>query len=454
MTITDEENKRKICCYDEEELIFDLLKVTKSINKIPNVNEYYEFGIYSIESFYRIRKWSEWQDILSTKTKLERTNSMKVPREDLIEDFKKVYKIINKVPSKTDYSNHGKYCCALYTKEMSWRAWQELVFGKDIPETAGKRPEKISDEELVKNLIELYDTLGRRPKKEDLTLGKYSINAYRRAFGNLANSLIKAGLFERQFKNVSKDEVADDIKEVYNKLGRTPKLEEYFEHSRKKFSYCIIKEHFESWNKALEFCNILVWSPHIVSKQDVEDALHEWHNKNNKSSSCLSYCQIAESHSTRDFPYGPETIKSKFEGMLWREIMLECGFTDYKTFNLFARDGGIQGKDGNWYISAIEVTVADCLFQLKQEGKILSYEYPKKVCEGRNWTCDFFITIKEDVEPKWLEIDGMLNMRREPYDSGKNEKIEYYKNNNMNFAVISYYQPDIMNKLLEILNLS
>jgi hypothetical protein len=38
----------------------------------------------------------------------------------------------------------------------------------------------------------------------------------------------------------------------------------------------------------------------------------------------------------------------------------------------------------------------------------------------------------------WLEVDGMNSNRNIPYKSNENEKIEYYKPNQMTHAIISY----------------
>ena len=68
--------------------------------------------------------------------------------------------------------------------------------------------QKISDQDLINNLIELNERLGRVPKKTDIQINKgskYGNSAYVRAFGSLAKAHIAAGLKPNQFRGVDKN---------------------------------------------------------------------------------------------------------------------------------------------------------------------------------------------------------------------------------------------------------
>ena len=69
------------------------------------------------------------------------------------------------------------------------------------------------------------------------------------------------------------------------------------------------------------------------------------------------------------------------------------------------------------------------------------------VCPEKSWTCDFVIDNRI-----WIEVDGMKNNRSVPYQSGENEKIQYYKDNNMKYEIISYRNSNIPRKLLAIIS--
>ena len=85
----------------------------------------------------------------------------------------------------------------------------------------GKSHKKITNQELIDNLILLSKKLGRTPKKEDLTVGKYSNNTYRRAFGTFTKSLIAAGLKPNEIRGMSDEELLNEIKRVYSEFSPT-----------------------------------------------------------------------------------------------------------------------------------------------------------------------------------------------------------------------------------------
>ena len=101
-----------------------------------------------------------------------------------------------------------------------------------------------------------------------------------------------------------------------------------------------------------------------------------------------------------------------------QEIMKQID-PKYETIDQFVKRGSFIGIDGNIYLSSIEKTTGDILYNFKLDGEIKSYEYEHLVCPERSWTCDFLIN--NDI---WLEIDGMRGNRKDPYKSGFNEKIE------------------------------
>jgi hypothetical protein len=133
--------------------------------------------------------------------------------------------------------------------------------------------------------------------------------------------------------------------------------------------------------------------------------------------------------------------------------MHECGFPNYVTNDRYVngnRRGDCNGLDGNEYLSGLERTIGDILFEFKNANKIKDYEYERSVCEEKSWTCDFKIFFL-DGRVFWLEADGLGKSRYHPYSSGKNEKINFYVDNNINFVIISYHTADIRKKLEEIL---
>lgn len=194
-----------------------------------------------------------------------------------------------------------------------------------------KRSGRISDEELINNLKLMEQKLGRNPKRDDMTLengSKYSMNAYKR-FGSFAKALDAAGMSPNQVRNATKEEVLQDLKNVYKKLNKTPSLEEYCEYGVIGWCAASFTKHFGSFSDALLEADLILNSSHTITTEKIKQEFERWFNLNNKNLYCLSYNSIRNAKKDRLFSYCPETIKEKFNNISWKEIMHECGFKNY-----------------------------------------------------------------------------------------------------------------------------
>ena len=374
--------------------------------------------------------------------------SKKIKDEQIVEDIIKVKEKIGKIPSQNDYKANGSFSINSILNRRPWNVWLKEIFNTINTEYSGTNINKVSDEDLLDNLKNIVEKLGRVPEQSELKLGKYSPNAYKRAFGNYSSALEKLGLYASVRYGVSNEEILKDIVRVSKELKRTPFFEE-FSKLNNTVSSSTVCERFGSWNAALKEAGLKITMNKNLLKEDITTALNDWFVKNNKDISCLDYWSIRKAKEREDFPYCNATISSKFDNKPWEEIMKECGY-DYESVNQFVRRGRFQGFDGRTYLSLIEKRIGDLLFNLVKEGNIKSYEYEKLVCGDKTWTCDFVI-IKNNNSDLWLEVDGMLNNRKDPYYLGKNEKIEYYKNNNYNYYIISYRTIDVETTISNLL---
>ena len=428
---------------DEKDLIDDLRRVGELISKVPIKEDYIEHGKFNITTYTSRKSWPEWQKLIFGDYK--RTNSLRIPKEEIYNDIIRVKNLINKIPNKRDYKEHGKFvfATAVFYNNDSWDELSTELFGEIaeyIPSNA-----KITNEELIKNLVELTDKLGHIPSTEELKFGKYSSNAYKRAFGGFARALLAANLEPSQVRGLTDEEILEDLIYTYNKLGYTPTIEEYINHSKYKLNCNVFINRFGSWTKALLKADVPIENAYNITKEDVKIALEKWFVKNNRDIKCLEYWSVRKARYRREFPYSTNSVSNKFDNIPWQEIMWECGYTEYKTINQFVSRGHFPGDDGNIYLSSIEKQVGDYLYKLKN----ILYEYEAYVCNERAWTCDFKIFINGKVI--WLEIDGMRNNRKIPYKSGLNEKIEYYKEHNYNYFIISYNNRSVPKTLEKII---
>lgn len=309
---------------------------------------------------------------------------------------------------------------------------------------------KISREDLIENLNYMKEKLGRTPKKEDLRLengSNYSINAYRREFGNLAKALLAVDIIPNQVRNATKEEIFQDLKNIALKINKTPTFKEYKKYSKINWCFLSFTNHFGSYINALKEAGLKLNGYKHITKEDVINELKIWYDQNDKDPSCLSYWSIRKS----DFPFQPSIISDRFNHIPWQDIMHECGFADYITTDQFIKRGSYLGKDGQTYLSLIELRSANVLFRLKNLGTILSYKYEAQVCPERQWTCDFKIDLQNN-NIIWLEIDGMREGRGVPYGSGLNEKINYYVFGDFDYEIVSYDTENIEDEIIKIIS--
>ena len=96
--------------------------------------------------------------------------------------------------------------------------------------------EKILDVELLEELYRIKLELDKTPTKREVEkLSKYSMNAYRRAFGGLNNALKLIGEKPNLEFNHTKEEVIVEINRLKTELSRLPTIYEFSEMSSMSF---------------------------------------------------------------------------------------------------------------------------------------------------------------------------------------------------------------------------
>lgn len=132
----------------------------------------------------------------------------------------------------------------------------------------------ITDEEIIADLKRVALKLN----KNSITHGQYNLNGkynakiFFKRFGSWLNALEKAGLHPtRAAKNISEEELFRNIKEVWTKLGRQPRFEE-FQKPLSKYSIRVYLNRFNTWRKALErFVLYINGEENISSEEDIKN---------------------------------------------------------------------------------------------------------------------------------------------------------------------------------------
>lgn len=148
--------------------------------------------------------------------------TLKLTPQDLIDDLKRVSELIGSDAVKTsDYKKHGKYAYTSFRNHFG--SWK-----KALEEAGLKRGRNwgSSPEELLDNLKEVWIKLGRQPKYSEMTIpfSKFSSTAYAHKFGNWTNALIA---FQKYLEEESEQESLESLSkfEVVPSNGHRTKRE-------------------------------------------------------------------------------------------------------------------------------------------------------------------------------------------------------------------------------------
>jgi len=135
-----------------------------------------------------------------------------IPDKELISDLRKVKTKINKDKiTREDYTNHGRY--STKTFENRFGSWSKALEKAGIPLNVHRN---ISDEELFKNIEDVWTKLGRQPKYAEFRypLSKFSVGPYHNRFGSWRNALEK---FIDYINSETDDEQSSDLEKFRRK---------------------------------------------------------------------------------------------------------------------------------------------------------------------------------------------------------------------------------------------
>ena len=148
-----------------------------------------------------------------------------VPDEELINDIIRVKNVLNKEKlSFRDYDSNGKYASGTIVRRFG--KWNNALQKAGISLSAEK---DISEEELFKNLEEVWVKLGRQPRQSEFKqpLSKYSVKPYERKYGSWLKSL-------QQFVNFINSEFEDESSEKIINEKQDEASKDIFKHKTKR----------------------------------------------------------------------------------------------------------------------------------------------------------------------------------------------------------------------------
>ena len=111
----------------------------------------------------------------------------------------------------------------------------------------------VPDKELLKDLLRVANEIGKNKVTIDEynERGKYHNCTFNRRFGSWFTALEKVGLKKTRNLNISDEELFNNLVEVWTSLGRQPKYND-LKRNVSKYSSGTYENRFGGWRKALE----------------------------------------------------------------------------------------------------------------------------------------------------------------------------------------------------------
>lgn len=173
-----------------------------------------------------------------------------VSNNEVLDDVKSVAKKLGKSTlSQDDYQKHGRFNYSTVTRRFGPWVKVMVLAGLEI-----SNYHKIEDSELLEDLRSVAaknknNTLSQQAYRE--YGGKYSIDAFKDHFGSWNSALEKAELKKSKNVYITTDQLFENLEEVWTRLGRQPNYGEVAK-PLSKYSKDVYARRFGSWHKALE----------------------------------------------------------------------------------------------------------------------------------------------------------------------------------------------------------
>jgi len=351
-----------------------------------------------------------------------------ISNDVLLDELKKLSETLRKTPSKKDMKDFGDNITKrywLYRERFGSLQNAQKLIGLTI--NLGGFQLEYSDKELLDEILNIKNKVGHTPTQDEIDKhGKYPIGAYKRHFGTYNKSLHLIGIDPNIQFGISAEEIKNDILRVSKALGRTPKSEEFTLMSKTVCSMtaCAKISGGISWNNTLKKCGLVILNNKNITDDELKQEIIRVGDKVNRVPGYYDMVHFGN--------FSPVTYAIHFGSYI--KALDYFGF-DYIPPESQLNNQRTKGKDGTLYKSKFESSVANVLLEFKKDGIIKDYQYEKRVCEERQWTCDFYIDCCD--KKIWLEADGMGKNRPDRYDE-ENEKIQYYKDNLFDYRILVY----------------
>ncbi|WP_050051545.1 homing endonuclease associated repeat-containing protein [Halostagnicola sp. A56] len=176
---------------------------------------------------------------------------MKIPREDLIDELRRLADDLGHPPTTTEMNEQGEFSALTYNNRFG--SWSEALAEIDLK---ASRKRRVTDEELLEELTRLADELGRAPAANEMASdGEFHYRTYSDRFGSWKEALEGAGIKASGDGEIPNETLLAELNRLADELGRTPTTTDMNKHGN--HSIGTYRRRFGRWDDALDEAGVL-----------------------------------------------------------------------------------------------------------------------------------------------------------------------------------------------------
>ena len=179
--------------FSNSELTQDLIRVATLLNKKSvTLKEYQKYGKYSYQT--QKKRFGSWLKAVETAGLEESKrpwggdlSETRIPETQLFEDMQRIAeKLGKKAITIAEYEEYGKFGSSAISKRFGGWNKAKMAAGLKIG-----RLYNTTDEDYFENILNVWQTLGRQPKYQEMVapLSRLNISSYERKFGSWRSAL-------------------------------------------------------------------------------------------------------------------------------------------------------------------------------------------------------------------------------------------------------------------------
>jgi hypothetical protein len=227
----------------QSELIDKLQNLADELGQTPRRQDMIQQGPHGATVYQD--KFGSWNNALE-KAGLEVRRQTNISNSDLLDELTRLADKLGQTPTKQHMHQQG--CYGIKTYERRFNSWNDTL------KEAGLEINKyhdISKSDLLDELQNLADELGRTPTQWDMfKQGGYSVGPYEQKFASWNDTLREAGLEINKYHDISKSDLLDELQNLADELGRTPRQQDMIQQGG--YDTNPYRAAFGSWTNALD----------------------------------------------------------------------------------------------------------------------------------------------------------------------------------------------------------